>query len=202
MIQGIIKALFLLFLISYTFEENAVNDDGNPASLWVTGCILYSSVVILCNMQLMFQSHLHMIWSLFIQTLSILSFFFIYYIENLFPRISELYGTFYYLWTTPQFYFLTTFVIIAIFLVQKIKQQIFMVRKKIQENKGKRRASLSDFLTKKKSQVIPQFILNKDLISQNHGYAFSQQKGSVPQIMESLQRQIVRYSTLQRISKG
>jgi hypothetical protein len=76
-----------------------------------------------------------------------------YYIENFFPGVSTLYGTFQYLWTTPQFYFLTLIEILAVFFYQKCRSQIIAIRNRIRNSRRSRKNSLSKFLEKQKEKM-------------------------------------------------
>jgi len=151
-VKGTGEGLLLLFLIVYTFEVNAINQEGQPCSIWVTGAILYQSIVMICNLQLIFQSHIHTFWSVFLQFLSVISFFGVYYLLNLFQDVPELFATFYYLWSANQFYFLIIFELQITFFYEKLQMYFWdMSTKYIFKMRG-RRGSLQRFMLRQ-SQV-------------------------------------------------
>jgi hypothetical protein len=94
-------------LTIFTLEgaHPAYDQRGFPSCLAVSGTLVYGQVVIVANSKLAFSTHAHTIWSTLMFFLSILSFFLIYYIENLWSWIPQLWGTFNYALIIPSFHF-------------------------------------------------------------------------------------------------
>lgn len=44
-LEGTFEAAIIVFLTCYSFEEQALNSEGQPSSFWVTGCIIYFGIV-------------------------------------------------------------------------------------------------------------------------------------------------------------
>ena len=111
-IQAILQALFMVFMVAYCLEYRYINPLGHTPSFWVLGTIVYCYVVIQVNFEVAYQSSSHTVMSLLIQSLSALLFFLFYYGQNLIDWIPVLNGTFFYIWLTPPF-FLCLFALLA-----------------------------------------------------------------------------------------
>lgn len=119
-IYGISQGVIILYMIIDTFEGQTSNLDGRTSSFWVLGILVYCCVVIIANVEVMFQSNVHTVHSFIFQIISILLFFLMYYIENLINKIDEVFQTFTYIWSTPVFFIVIFFVIGIVVIYKKI----------------------------------------------------------------------------------
>lgn len=115
-IYGTSQGVIMLYMILDSFENTISNKDGQTSSFWVIGILVYSSVTIIANVEVMFHSNQHTLYSFFLQIASILLFFFVYYIESETPSIDELFKTFHFVLATPIFYVLLVFIVIAVII--------------------------------------------------------------------------------------
>lgn len=49
-----------------TFEITSASPNGQPASFWLVGIIVYGVVVIIANVEIMFQTNIHTVYSFLI----------------------------------------------------------------------------------------------------------------------------------------
>lgn len=106
-------ALFMVFLVGFSFEINSLNPLGHPCSFWLVGMIIYSYVVVLVNVEIAYQTHSHSYVSAFFQLASVLLFYLMYYIQNHIEAIPVFFGTFFYMWQTPQYFFCLMLLVIG-----------------------------------------------------------------------------------------
>lgn len=67
----------------YTIESvTSIDGDGQRASLFVTGTLTYSIVVIIANLEIIYSTSTHTIFSTIFAFGSIASFYIVYAIEN------------------------------------------------------------------------------------------------------------------------
>lgn len=112
MFYGVSIALLLNFMTMYMIEGDRTNDQyGNPSCLWVTGNIIYAYIVIMINVKIFYDTNTHTVVSICLQVLSILSFFFVYGLEQLFSYFPQLYLTWQYMVKIPAYNFLAVFFI-------------------------------------------------------------------------------------------
>jgi hypothetical protein len=105
----------------YTLEGTGSSDKmGQPSCLWVSGNIVYALVVIMANTKIAYQTNTHTIMSSLLIFLSIMSFFVVYGIENLFEYFPNLYLTWTMMMTIPSFYVLILFFIIFVLICEII----------------------------------------------------------------------------------
>ena len=112
MIYAIGQAALMVFLVTWTFSES-VNTQGQSASFWVNGMMVYCCVVMLANMEVLFQSNNYNWVTFFLNFGSSATFFIVYAVESELSIIPTLWGTFFYFWVTPTFYLILIFLIIT-----------------------------------------------------------------------------------------
>lgn len=113
-------SFFMVVLVGKSFEMRSCNYHGLTASFWIIGMIIYCYVVILVNFEVGYQTHRHCWLSITLQLGSILLFFTMYYFQNLLEEIPVFVGTFWYIWSTPQFYFCLLVLILGQYLCHMI----------------------------------------------------------------------------------
>lgn len=137
MIYGGLQALFIFFLTAFSFEKRSLNPSGQTASFWVVGMIIYGSIVMLVNFEILYQTNTHSVFSLALVFGSIALYYGIYVIENYLDFVPVLRGTFYYLWATTQYYFVLFFLIVTQWMM---RMSIRWTRKAVKNFKRKRQA--------------------------------------------------------------
>ncbi|CDW74651.1 p-type atpase [Stylonychia lemnae] len=103
------QSLFVMYMACYSFESS-VNPEGNPASFWILGQIIYCAIVFIVNVEIFYQTYSHSIFSIVFVYLSILSFFIFYKIQDSVKFIPDMKGTFFFIWRCPAFYFMFIFI--------------------------------------------------------------------------------------------
>ena len=91
--------------------------DKQGGSLWMEGNFSYVGVVTLANVKVLTDTTSHTFISFFWAVISVVVFFLVYYILNLFPDI-VLYGSFGELITSREFYMGMLFMLIALILIE------------------------------------------------------------------------------------
>eukprot|EP00347_Sterkiella_histriomuscorum_P005770 403355333 len=124
-----LQSLFILFVVCYTLEEESVNPNGHPASLWMIGMIIYCCIIFAVNFEIIYNTYSHTLISIGCIILSIGSYFAFYKVQDTIKLMPELNGTFFFLWKTPTF----TFIIIFIMFFQLIIQTIITWLSKLQK---------------------------------------------------------------------
>lgn len=93
-IKGILNALFITCFVFLTLNGNEVIGDGKNGSFWESSTILYGIVVINANVYVLQRTCTHTWWSTLLISLSIISFYFIWWFENLYPFSTVIYRIF------------------------------------------------------------------------------------------------------------
>jgi phospholipid-transporting ATPase len=82
-------------------------ENGYPGCFWYSGTAVYALVVIVVNLYIVKRSHVHTYFSTALISLSIISFFVVLYLENLFPMFEPVYRIFPYILGNWKFYVVT-----------------------------------------------------------------------------------------------
>mmetsp|Transcript_40657 Transcript_40657/g.53331 ORF Transcript_40657/g.53331 Transcript_40657/m.53331 type:complete len:254 (-) Transcript_40657:412-1173(-) len=93
-LKGIANGLLIYLFIFESLNGNQVAGDGTNGSLWQSSAVLYAIVVINANLWVLQRTNSHTWVSTFWIVASILSYFFFWWFESLFPWSSYMYGTF------------------------------------------------------------------------------------------------------------
>ena len=94
----------IVMLAFHVLEGDSIIKDGTHSSMWVSGTLTYAGVVLVANLVILYHTTTHMPCNIVIVFLSI-AFFFIYWkFESTQPFYLELYRTFSWCWSAPQFY--------------------------------------------------------------------------------------------------
>lgn len=191
MIYACLQALLLMFLVSYTFDKD-LNPYGQTSSFWLVGMVIYCIIVISVNYEVLYQTHNINFWPIFFFCFSTGSFFLVYGIEDNLTFIPSLYGTFYYLWITPQFYLLIIFMLITQIGAQILQRELVAWVFRIIDGKKKserKRLGLPEnvdenvesHLGSKRNSVAPA------LLPKSHsGFAFSGEAGHDIEVIRRL----------------
>jgi len=81
---GTLQSILLYFVSFYGFTYSISMTSGNGGDMLLEGMYIYGGVVILCNVQILFDSHLHSFYSLLFNFASTGSFYVIFYAMSLF----------------------------------------------------------------------------------------------------------------------
>lgn len=100
--------------------KGSTSNIGNYSSMWVSGTLTYSGVVILANITILYASNNHTIWSILIILLSIWLFFFYFWFETILPFIPELYQVFFFTSQSEQLFFYLFFLLGTILIAEMI----------------------------------------------------------------------------------
>jgi hypothetical protein len=103
----------------YSLAESS-NSDGKELHLWSMGTLTYSIVVMVANMTILYASNTHTVFNVTIVTLSILSFFVIWWLENMFQFFAVMQGIFVPAMTTMIVYFLLFMASFGLFPIDKV----------------------------------------------------------------------------------
>lgn len=106
---GFLQALFILFIVCYSVERDSVNPDGHPASLAVIGLIIYCAVVFSVNIEMLYVTYSHSIFSVFLVLVSVGCYFAFYKIQDKIKLLPDLAGTSSYMWHSPSIIFIIVF---------------------------------------------------------------------------------------------
>lgn len=118
-IQGF--AIFVVFYFSFsTFEESGLNQD-----LWSIGSMVFSAVVLIVNVRLLFSTNSHNVISVFLFVLSILSYYLVLYLMSQYRF--ENYNNFYMFMYTPRFYLASLISIVIILIIDNGIGNLLMV---------------------------------------------------------------------------
>ena len=93
LVYGIFQSLVVFYIGFVTFNWSPNPTTGKIGDIWLSGSFIYAAIVIFANTRVLFDSHSHTGWSLVILFLSVASFFFVFWFENLFKG-NELFGLF------------------------------------------------------------------------------------------------------------
>ena len=81
-------------------------EKGFPGCFWYSGTAVYAMVVIVVNLYIVKRTNTHTVVSTALISLSIISFFIVLYLENLFPMFEQVYRIFPYFTGDSKFYFI------------------------------------------------------------------------------------------------
>ena len=93
-IKAIFNGLLITLFVFITLNGYSIAAKGYAGSFWASGAIVYGMVVINANVWILQRTSSHTIWSSLLITISILSYFLCYWLENLFPFSGPLYRSF------------------------------------------------------------------------------------------------------------
>ena len=98
--------------------------------MWASGCIVYAAVVIIANLKLLYCFNIYTFWGELLVILSIISYFFLFWGENMLKAIPDLYGTFAPVMTHPITYYGLFMCGAMLFTVDKMFDLVFSAKEK------------------------------------------------------------------------
>jgi hypothetical protein len=151
-----------------------VNAHGYSASFWVNGMMVYCAIVILANMEVLFQSNNYNWVTLFVNLGSSATFFLVYAVESNLDWIPNLYGTFFYFWETAQFYLLLIFLVITQIFIQATFRDITKMVYEYKDKKGRNKKGPINEELPSVAEEKPNKVAPLTSVQRSHtGYAFS-----------------------------
>eukprot|EP00347_Sterkiella_histriomuscorum_P008769 403343827 len=192
MLYATCKAVLIMFLLAWTFE-NSLNRKGQTSSFWVYGMIVYSIIVILVNVEILFQTNNHNFVSIIIFIGSIASFYAVYAVENTLDLVPTLQGTFFFIWISPQYYLVIIFMVLLQLFVQMTQRDLALIyydnqdqQQGVHKNLKVQQENHQYQTTKNIQSETPGDQSRFHRASTHKGFAFSQERGNDPIVMERL----------------
>mmetsp|Transcript_29097 Transcript_29097/g.21639 ORF Transcript_29097/g.21639 Transcript_29097/m.21639 type:complete len:144 (+) Transcript_29097:1177-1608(+) len=114
MTYAFIQSAILFYFIFYTFSYSFSLTHGNTGDLLMSGTYAFGAIVIICNMQILYDTHSHYHFTIMSVTASMISFYVIFYLMNLI-WVFEIYGYFWEMLSFPIFHIWNLFSLLVIF---------------------------------------------------------------------------------------
>ena len=119
-IKGILVGLMITLLVFCSLNGFEIQSTGYNGSFWLSSAVLYGIVVIDANIFILQQSSTHTWPSLALIFASIVSYFFLFWLENLFPWSGPMYSIFNHTMSYGRIYavfLINTWLIVAIEMI-------------------------------------------------------------------------------------
>lgn len=199
-LQGLLILLISVFALCYTTGSK---HDGQIDPMSVATVLVYGMVVIFVNIKVFLFSYSHTIYSILIQLLSILSYFFISFIITDWFPISAVFDNFdshgatSMMFSNPNTYIVTVLLIYLGFFLQPLGRFFFKVYKKLKNKK----VNVEDVGEMSVNRIEDKRMWDKERDDDDEcnckvyldtGFAFSGDAGDAPQITNEVEQNVIR----------